>query len=126
MNSDAGSRSTGWMDNRWGLNVGGVGLYSHPYYFVCYVYILESHPTKKKTIGMENGALHIIVIIYKRCAPYSLGRFPLSLFFFVGLRIEMKVVSVLLFTILPDDLVAVSRAHLHIDVEESKRFQLQI
>jgi hypothetical protein len=52
------------MDNRWGLIVGGVGLSSHPYYFVCYVYILESHPTKKKTnIGMKNGALHIIIVI---------------------------------------------------------------
>ena len=70
MNSDAGSRSIldgwmdGWMDNKWGLIVGGVGLSSHPYYFVCYVYILESHPTKKKTnIEMENGALHIIIVI---------------------------------------------------------------
>ena len=62
----------------------------------------------------------------------ALCRFRLSLFFFVGVRIEMKVLCLIIIpTVIPDDLVAVSRAnsaHFHIDVEESKtkRFQLQI
>ena len=91
------------MDNKWGLIVGGVGLSSHPYYFVCYVYILESHPTKKKTIGMENGALHIISYYISDAHLILRAVFPFLFSSFVGLRIEMKVVSVLLFTILPDD-----------------------